>query len=416
MKTLLYINIRSYKIERLKPIYAAKKLGYRVVLLADNNPQLDEDILDDVIVTNTYNIEEATKLVINYNEKNKIDGVYTWSDKDVELVAHIGEALGLKTISIETSRRARNKFLMREAIDKVEGLCPKYKKVCTFDDLNNAFNEIGTPAIFKPVGASGSKSIFKINNSTDLKEIYNLMLKSTSPTLDKVYTYFPGEYIYEEYLDGDEVSVEGVVQNNKVFIAGITDKTVTKDFSLEYLEIFPSEKDKNIINEIKTNSKKAIEALQFNDCSFHLEGRYTKNGFKIIEVAARPGGGFIASHVIEYASGHSFLEQVIKVGLGIDISKDWPIFDQTTTKRIGHYDFLAKKEGVLLDIQGLDDAMELEGVLLLTPTKKPLEQVTLPPESFGACYLATTIVEGSSTKDILNTFNKMEDKIKFNIE
>ena len=37
METLLFINLRSHKVERIQPIIEAKNLGYRVVLMADKD-------------------------------------------------------------------------------------------------------------------------------------------------------------------------------------------------------------------------------------------------------------------------------------------------------------------------------------------------------------------------------------------
>lgn len=79
---------------------------------------------------------------------------------------------------------------------------------------------------------------------------------------DKVYSYYPNLYIYEEYIEGEEFSVEGVVQNKEVFIAGITDKRVTPKFSLEYIAFFPSDKPEKVKDEIKKKTKLAIQSLK----------------------------------------------------------------------------------------------------------------------------------------------------------
>jgi biotin carboxylase len=415
LKTLLYVNIRNYKVERLKPIHAAKKLGYRVALMADKDPGLDAGLIDDLILVDTYDMEESVKASIEYSKRHSITGVLTWSDKDVELVAKIGSELGLHTISVEAAKRARNKYLMRDALSQVQGICPKYKRIVSFDDLKQAVDEIGAPGIFKPVGASGSKGIFKIEDDTDIREIYEVMITSTSPDEDKIYTYYPNEYIYEEYLDGPEVSVDGVVQDNIVYITGVADNLVSDDYSLDYMEIFPSEKDDETIENIKESTDIAVKKLGFNDCSFHLEGRVTKDGFKVIEIAGRPAGGFIASHVIEHASGISYLEFIIKVAAGESIKDSWPDFDKISKQSVCHYEILAEKEGVITDIRGLDDVMEDEGIILIIPVKKINEKVDLPPKSFESCYLATAIVKGKGYEDVMNKINRMNRKLEYQI-
>ncbi|WP_100013016.1 ATP-grasp domain-containing protein [Lentibacillus sediminis] len=415
MKTLLYVNIRDYKVERVKPIYAAKKLGYRIALLADTDPGLDAGLIDDFILADTYDMEESVKASVKYSKSHTIAGVLTWSDKDVELVAKIGAELGLHTISVEAAKRARNKYVMRDTLRQVPEICPKYKRVLSFGDLEQAVNEVGTPGIFKPVGAAGSKGIFKIEGNTDIREIYEVMIESTSPENDKIYTYYPNEYIYEEFLEGPEVSVDGVVQNNIVYITGVADNLVSDDYSLDYFEIFPSEKDDETVENIKECTEKAVKKLGFNDCSFHLEARLTPDGVKVIEVAGRPAGGFLASHVFEQASGHSYMEFIIKVAVGEDIKDSWQDFDKNSNHSVCHYEILADKEGVITDIRGFDGVMEDEDVILIVPLKYVNDEVVLPPKDFESCYLATAVVRGNGYKDVMNKIDKMESKLEYRI-
>lgn len=68
---------------------------------------------------------------------------------------------------------------------------------------------------------------------------------------------------------------------------------------------------------LKRKTKLAIQSLKIDHCAFHLEGRLTESGFKVIEIAARPAGGFITSHLIRLSSGHSFIEKSLMLLLEI---------------------------------------------------------------------------------------------------
>lgn len=413
METLIYVNIRPYKVERIRPVYAAKNLGYRIALIADEDPGLNEGLIDDLILVNTYDIEEAAKASLRYAEDHSISGVLTWTDKDVELVAKISETLNLPGISVEAAKRARNKYLMRDALSHIEQITPKYKRVVTFNDLKEATEKIGFPGIFKPVGASGSKGIFKIEKDTNLFELYNVMIESTSPEIDKIYSYYPNEYIYEEYLDGPEVSVDGLVQNDNIYMTGVADNLVTEDYSLDYLEIFPSEKEEATVEFIKREAAKAVRALEFNHCAFHLEGRLTSTGFKIIEVAGRPGGGFLATHVFEHAADQSYLEFIIKVAVGESIKESWQDFDKSSTRSVCHYEVLAQEEGTVKDIRGLDDVLEDEEIIVTVPVRQINDEIILPPKNFETCYLATAIVKGDNFKAVQQTIDRLEKKLEY---
>ncbi|EIK0273992.1 ATP-grasp domain-containing protein [Staphylococcus pseudintermedius] len=415
MKTLLFINLRSHKVERIAPVIEAKRQGYRVVLMTDHDPQLIDSGLDEVIEIDTYDETAVVEAVIAYHQQHHLSGILTWSDKDVELVAQLNDRLQLPGIPVSHVKNARNKYLMRMAFDQVPDISPDCENVRSEVDLRHAVARIGTPGILKPVGASGSKGIFKIESEECIEYVYETLRHATSPERDKVYHYYPNDYIYEGYLVGEEVSVEGVVQNGEVRIAGITDKAVTPEYSLEYIAIFPSDKNAALQQEIKTKATQAIQSLGIDHCAFHLEGRVTKDGFKVIESAARPGGGFIASHLIPSASGHSYIEKILDVAVGNDVTENWPTFDQTS-KKMCFYSVMAEQAGIFKGVQGLDRLVEIPGVHYVVSLKNYGDSVILPPEHFSSCFVLNIVFEAESTEAVQQKIDWIHEVIEVIVE
>ncbi|ELJ9197755.1 ATP-grasp domain-containing protein [Staphylococcus pseudintermedius] len=415
MKTLLFINLRSHKVERIAPVIEAKRQGYRVVLMTDHDPQLIDSGLDEVIEIDTYDETAVVEAVIAYHQQHHLSGILTWSDKDVELVAQLNDRLQLPGIPVSHVKNARNKYLMRMAFDQVPDISPDYENVRSEVDLRHAVARIGTPGILKPVGASGSKGIFKIESEECIEYVYETLRHATSPERDKVYHYYPNDYIYEGYLVGEEVSVEGVVQNGEVRIAGITDKAVTPEYSLEYIAIFPSDKNAALQQEIKTKATQAIQSLGIDHCAFHLEGRVTKDGFKVIESAARPGGGFIASHLIPGASGHSYIEKILDVAVGNDVTENWTTFDQTS-KKMCFYSVMAEQAGIFKGVQGLDRLVEIPGVHYVVSLKNYGDSVILPPEHFSSCFVLNIVFEAESTEAVQQKIDWIHEVIEVIVE
>ncbi|NPC93436.1 ATP-grasp domain-containing protein [Bacillus sp. WMMC1349] len=410
-KTILYMNLRSHPVERVEPLKQARKLGLRVVLLADKKPDIDLSLIDDFILSNTYCQETVLKDVLKYHEKQPISGVLTWSDKDVELASYITNQLGLPGPCASAAKNARNKYLMRKSWEHVPGLSPKFMSVTSFEELKLAAKKLTFPFIFKPVGASGSKSILKIESIDQLEEAYQQMLHSTSPDKDKIYSYFPNEYIAEEYLDGPEVTVDGLVQHGKVYIAGVTDKHITPDYSLEYFAQFPSAKPQEVIHEIEKKAEQAVKALGLNDSAFHLECRVTTNGVRMIECAARPGGGYISSNLIKMATDHSFQAEVIKMAVGETVC-----FDQLRDyKRFaGMIILLPEKEGLITSIQGVIQALETDCVTTYIPVKQVGDQVKRPPEDFSS-YYGVILGESNDAEKLENALFKAKNTICFTV-
>ncbi len=71
MKTLLFINLRSHKVERIAPVIEAKRQGYRVVLMTDHDPQLIDSGLDEVIEIDTYDETAVVEAVRSLRQKDK---------------------------------------------------------------------------------------------------------------------------------------------------------------------------------------------------------------------------------------------------------------------------------------------------------------------------------------------------------
>ncbi|WP_301109202.1 ATP-grasp domain-containing protein [Sporosarcina sp.] len=413
IKNILFVNLRGQSVERLKPVYTAKSMGLQVILLTDSIPENDLGLFEDIIIRDTYNQFETVEFFKKYNTTKTISGIITWSDKDVELVAKLGKALDLPTISIQSSTLVRNKYEMRLAMNKIEGLCPQFRSVKNLDDFKTAVGELGYGGILKPVGASGSKAIIQVDDNNTLENTFKNMLELTSPRDDKVYTYYPYEYIYEEFIDGPEVTVDGIVQNNHVYIAGVTDKFITNKHSLEYAAFFPSKKDSKTIEEIKMKTELAVKSLGINDAAFHLECRVSSKGVMILECAGRAGGGFVSSHLIELASNKSFHEQVIRVSLGLPV--EWEEYDKISLKYAGSYFVYPNKRGSLKEISGFKNAIEIQGIEYVIPNVEIGDFIDIPPENVST-ILASLIATNSSYEELINNLETSVGKLSFTVQ
>lgn len=421
-KRVLFINVRSHMVERMEPLFAAKNLNVDPVLLCDKDPEIDDRYVnpDNVFIADTYDMDKALEIVKEIHQKNPVSGVLTWADKDVELVSRIAAALGLPGPSIEASKNARNKYLMRSAIAlKHPELCPRFKSVRSLEELQTAVDEIGVPGVLKPVGASGSKSIIKIFDNHDLYSAYHEVVKETRIDRDPVYNYFPDQYIYEELMDGDEISIEGFVStfDNNIIIAGMTDKFVTDKYSTEYKEFEPSQKNPEYLRVYREQITKAIRALGISQCSFHAECKVNGPQLKVIEIAARPGGEFITTHLVPLASGISFVEQNIKnaLGLPIDTQIEFAQWSQSPKCIAGHLDFMSNQEGIVTHIGGLQRIYEDPNVVNFLPLKEEGDSIVLPPDDFSSLYTATMVVKGTSIEDIEKSFDLIQPRFEISI-
>lgn len=105
-------------------------------------------------------------------------------------------------------------------------------------------------------------------------------------------------------MEGPEVSVEALVIEGEPHIITVTDKYITPPpYFVELAHCEPSILDGNVVDEIKAVAAQAIKAIGIENAPAHVEIKVTKDGPKIVELAARLGGDFITSKLVPLSTG-----------------------------------------------------------------------------------------------------------------
>jgi biotin carboxylase len=402
-KTVLFVNLRRTPHEGRAALFAARRLGYDVVLLADKVPEYTAGLLADVAIVDTYDLDQAMAGARALADRHHVRGVVTWADRDVELVAQIGQALGLPAPTPAAARRARNKFEMKQALAHLDGVVPRHARVRTWADLEAAVHDIGLPAVLKPAGASGSKGIFELRRPDDLARAFAQLLRIARPDSDPIFRHFGAEFIVEEYLAGPEFSVEGWVCNGQVHVVGISDKWTTDPYHLEYQHIHPTRLAERDQREICEKTALVVGTLGLDYCAFHLECKLTPRGFRLVEVAARIGGDYITSHLIPLSRRVDFYGQVIRVVMG-----EQPTWEPAEQLYAGVRFLLAGGDGRLVGLQGVEAALQLPAVEHLFLEAAPGTNITLPPDNFATQRVAAVIARHADYDVVNDTLEEAE--------
>ena len=171
--------------------------------------------------------------------------------------------------------------------------------------INISSISLSFPVIIKPVMNSGSRGVIKCNKLEDLKSAIEETLQHCKDQ----------RYLIEEYIDGDEISVEAVVQNKKVHTLQITDKIVTPPpYNVELGHIQPS-KYVYLKTKIEQMLQTVVKKTGLNDCALHAEMKISGDNITIIEIGPRLGGDFITSHLVPLSTGINIEEQLINIAV-----------------------------------------------------------------------------------------------------
>ncbi len=222
-------------------------------------------------------------------------------------VNYVAEKMNLVGNGIESSIISTNKYSMRRAFEKNGDPSPKYYRS---DELNeDVINKIEYPIIVKPIDRSGSRGVTKVTNKSDIMDAIK-RAKEVS---------FEKKAMIEEFVDGEEYSVEYISYQGKHTFLALTKKYTTgaPNF-IETGHMQPANVSTEILEEIKSIVTHALDSLLIKNGASHSEIKInTKGEIKIIEIGGRMGGDCIGSDLVQISTGYDFVSMVIDVACGI---------------------------------------------------------------------------------------------------
>lgn len=297
------------------------------------------------------------ELILAVCKKLKIDAILSISsDVAVTTVNYIAHKLGLIGNSIECSQLSTNKVLMRNKFYRSGIRIPAYIKMDSLDSLNETSN-LQFPLIVKPVDRSGSKGITVVHNEKKLKKAVSYALKES----------FVSCAIVEEFIIGEEISVESISNNGNHEIITFTDK-ITSGFP-HYVELEHHQPSKFLNSKIKNLIKnivyKGLNSLNIEFGASHSELIITKeNKIYLTEIGARMGGDFIGSNLVYLSTGYDYLKSVINLSLRLE-----PLKMTNQNYYSGIYFYTEQRRFVQEYIEGKNDSIIQFELFELTKTK-----------------------------------------------
>lgn len=306
------LMILGANILQLPLIIRAKERGLNVIVVSNNRNLPGFKYATHSIFHDYLDLHG----ILHFAKKFSIDGIITdQTDMPVRTVGFVAEKLGLPGISYNTSLLFTDKYLMREKCKELGIKTLYYQKVKSLEDALSFYryikNELKYDAIIKPADNQASKGIFKIIDEETLENKYEY---AESNSLN-------GELIIEQYLEGFELVVEGISFNYefKNLICGDTFYFDLPDVFSAKKRIFPSTRNNKIIEKVLSINKKIISGFGLKQGITHSEYIIdnANNDVYLLETAARGGGVYISSDIINMQTGLKTEDFLIDIALGI---------------------------------------------------------------------------------------------------
>src|SRR3989344_2503710 len=221
-KRLLLINTAYSKKKFI--LQKLKKLDYEIFVVNKDKPTWAQKYVDHWILSDTNNHEQTINKVKEFLKDNRIDGVLTFWEDDVLLTSKIVSAFNLKGVPYEIAEHVRNKFAFRTFSAKNNIPAPRYQIINNQNDLDLVRKNLRFPIVFKPAFGSSSSLVMKVETPDQLFKSYEFIEKTFAKKSKHETALHDGSQIFaEEYINGEEVDVDMLLQNGKTKFIAVSD-------------------------------------------------------------------------------------------------------------------------------------------------------------------------------------------------
>jgi len=407
-KTLLIINTGSLKkrfiLQKIAKIPNIKKV------VVNTQKNWAENYVDEWILVDTTNHDATIRAVNEYAKKNQIDGVVTFWEDDVLLTAKLSEALKLPGIPWKVASKARNKFAFREFCAKHGLPAPKYALVRSEDELKQVLQSMQLPVVFKPTFGSSSAFVIKAEDTEEANEVYAFLRRNINTQVETALS--DGlEVMVEEYIDGDEVDIDMLVQHGKIKYWSMADNYKTEEpYFMETGMAVPSALSEEDQQDLVNMAESVLEHLGVMNGCIHFEAKYTSKGPVPIEVNLRMGGDEIYSF-----SREAWKVDLIEYAVKIALNEYFPRLDKPEEPHtyLCGTSFIPEVSGVISSLDMPEKFSTKDNVDEFQFYKEVGDTVLTPPAEYE--FLGWITARGENPNDARENLDKALEKVNYEI-
>jgi biotin carboxylase len=376
---LLVFPAQTYRLEAF--LQAAERVGVELVLATDlpgpfarhGRVVLAVDFADpEGSAARLAHVLQARTL--------QLTGTLGTHESSALVAALTAAALGLPHSDVDGTRAAGDKRRMRERLAAAGVPGPRFLLLEPDAQPEDLLAQVRFPCVVKPTMLTGSQGVIRADDPAQLVQavarVRNIL--SQHPSSLGVLPDFH-RLLIEDYLPGQEVSVEALVDRGRVVTLAIFDKPddLCGPYFEETIYVTPSRLPRSTKRAIIETTARAAIALGLTHGPVHAELRTHDGEAAVVEVAARSIGG-LCSRTFELAAGS--LEELLLVhaaGLGVR--------PRATERAAGVMMMPIPRSGVLRGVRGLERARAVSGIESAEVVLRPGEAIRALPE--GMSYL-----------------------------
>ncbi len=348
-------------------------------IASDRNPEAEGFKDADLpLVLDIKDPKAHVKWALENRESLNLGGVVAGADVAVTAAA-VSSALGLPGIPAEVAERSNNKWLMKQRWLSDGVPTPYAEEVASLSEARKAAALVGFPCMVKAIDNAASRGSRRIDSLDELPEALE-DAKNHSSTRTA---------LIEEFVEGDEQSVELIVHGGKHYRFGIVDRHFGfRPFPIETGHTNPTALSATAREGLYGLVTRAASSLGIEFGPYKADTILTKKGPMVLELPARLSGGFHSQYTTPLATGLEPQKMAIALAAGLPVNREYftPSLDRTAVCKA-----LFPEPGIVSSIEGLEEVEKLPGIEKVFLMARPGDEV-LPYRNCGhrVCYIIAT--------------------------
>lgn len=375
--------------------------GYKLIIVHDKTQGWFSEFSDKIVKCDYSDVVKSAEIILS-QLSGPIDGVVTFTDAGCLLVSALVDSGKLVGTSLKTMQLIKDKVSFRSVCELHGIMVPRSMKISQGSNLREINEKIFVklPWIIKPISGLGSKAVRKISNIRDLNDY-----------LSNINWHEYKEFILEEYIPGNEVDIDILVQNGEIKYMSLYDNYTWGDpYFMQVAGNIPSNLSKSIQRKLKKLAKNIVKIFKIKNACLHFEAMASDRGVYPIELNVRMGG----AETYTFNKG-VFGVDLIEASVKIATNQKLPVFDMNNPKCSMRAEaFMPIKTGVLKTKKISNKILQLPYVDLFYFRYKIGSDVLAPPDGFRV--LGWFTVKAKSDIDAKKYVSEVLEMVKYEIE
>jgi biotin carboxylase len=366
---------------------AARTLGVEVVIGSDRPQALAGFNPEGHLTLDFLAPGRSVEAIVHHAERTPIAAVIAADDDGVILAALAAGRLGLRHHPAEAARAARHKRDARAAFAAAGMPGPRVSAWPVDGDPARAAAAGPYPCVLKPLALSASRGVIRADDPAAFVAAFaRIAALLARPEVAAAAEAVGGReaartILVEEYLEGPEVALEGLMEDGALRTLALFDKPDPLEGPIfeETIYVTPSRLDRARRHAVHDEVARGAAALGLAEGPIHAELRLGRATPVVLEIAPRSIGG-LCSRALRFTGGVSLEALILMRALGRDTRGI-----EREPAASGVMMIPIPRGGVLRGVEGREAALAVPGVEDVRITIAPGTRVVPLPE--GARYL-----------------------------